>query len=238
MADAVLGIDLGTTEVKIGLFTLDGEQIGLTRRPYPMLADVPGAAEQDPRHWWTAIVEGARALGPERARTAAICAVGQGPTLVAVDAAGNPVRRAITWLDRRPARDAAARGSAKWFSDGAAEAGARAGVEAGADGGGHAATGAGEAGARGETPGTAGFGLAPAIDWLARHDPEAAARARWLLSAWDWVGLRLSGVATTSLQREEPEARLPADPTKIAPAVPVGQAIGRLLPAAGKELGL
>jgi xylulokinase len=43
-------------------------------------------------------------LGPARSRVAAVCAVGQGPTLVAVDAARDAVRPALTWMDTRPAR--------------------------------------------------------------------------------------------------------------------------------------
>ena len=35
------------------------------------------------------------------AEVLAICAVGQGPTLVAVDADAEPVRPALTWQDRR-----------------------------------------------------------------------------------------------------------------------------------------
>ena len=54
---AILGIDLGTTEVKAGLVTLDGRLLGLARAGYAT-DDRPatGWAEQDPGAWWSAVV--------------------------------------------------------------------------------------------------------------------------------------------------------------------------------------
>ena len=152
MADrvpAVLGLDVGTTEAKAALVGLDGRLLGLGRAGYPTDLGPGGRAEQDPRDWWAgdrrAAVREAVARALDRSGTAdgraeilAICCVAQGPTLVAVDAAGEPVRPAITWQDRRA--------------------------------------------------GGTGFGLLPKMAWLAREDPDAAARAAWLLPAWDALG--------------------------------------------------
>ena len=53
---AVLGIDLGTTEVKAGLVTLDGRLLGLVRTGYRTETDAAtGRAEQDPEAWWGAL---------------------------------------------------------------------------------------------------------------------------------------------------------------------------------------
>ena len=115
MADrvpAVLGLDVGTTEAKAALVGLDGRLLGLGRAGYPTDLGPNGRAEQDPRLWRTALAEavaaitlaepvpamGERAGAPE---ILAICCVAQGPTLVAVDAVGEPLRPAITWQDRR-----------------------------------------------------------------------------------------------------------------------------------------
>ncbi len=99
----VLGIDLGTTEVKAGLVTLDGRLVGLARSGYQL--DVSGGhgwAEQDPGAWWSAVVSAVRALRVhDVAEVAAIGVDGHGPTLAAVDARGEATRPAITFLDTR-----------------------------------------------------------------------------------------------------------------------------------------
>ena len=66
---AVLGLDLGTTEVKAGLVTLDGRILALGRGGYALDVDGgPGWAEQDPGAWWSAVVGAVRALRADRPR--------------------------------------------------------------------------------------------------------------------------------------------------------------------------
>jgi xylulokinase len=100
---AVLGLDLGTSEAKAALVTLDGRLIGLGRGSYPTDVGADGRAEQDPRDWWAAVAGAVAPLAGviAEAEVLAVCCVGQGPTLVAVDARGEPVRPAVTWQDRR-----------------------------------------------------------------------------------------------------------------------------------------
>lgn len=108
----VLGIDLGTTRTKVALISTDGRAIGFGRAEHAFAVDpASGRAEQDPEAWWAGLGEATRAAvsaaGAESASgTAAIdpiaiCVVGHGPSLTAVDSAGRPVRPAITWLDSR-----------------------------------------------------------------------------------------------------------------------------------------
>jgi xylulokinase len=97
----VLAIDLGTTEVKSGLFTIDGQLVDLARAGYPTIRAEHGVAEQDPQAWWAAIALTAERLLVNRPRILAICCTGQGPTLVPTDAAGIPTGPAVTWLDTR-----------------------------------------------------------------------------------------------------------------------------------------
>ena len=111
----VLGIDLGTTRTKVGLISTDGRAIGLARSEHAMDVDPStGRAEQDPESWWTglgtAVRAAVRAAAGEGAEAAsgiapvdpvAICVVGHGPSLTAVDAHGRAIRPAITWLDSR-----------------------------------------------------------------------------------------------------------------------------------------
>ena len=100
---AVLGLDLGTTEVKAGLVSLDGRLLGLTRSGYALeVSGGHGWAEQDPGAWWSAVVSAVRALrADDIAEVVAIGVDGHGPTLAAVDARGEATRPAITFLDTR-----------------------------------------------------------------------------------------------------------------------------------------
>ena len=105
MADrvaAVLGLDLGTTEAKAAVVGIDdGQLLGLGRASYALDLGADGRAEQDPRDWWAAISAAVRAIDTDGVEVRAICGVTQGPTLVAVDEEGAPVRPAVTWQDRR-----------------------------------------------------------------------------------------------------------------------------------------
>jgi xylulokinase len=118
---ALLAIDLGTTLAKAGLVGLDGRLLALARATYPLTTDGgTGAAEQDPSDWWAAI----RAMTAELLALAgpvsigAIGLDGQGPTLVAAGADGQPIGPALTWLDTRAAAEeaelAAGTGEAGW----------------------------------------------------------------------------------------------------------------------------
>ena len=111
---AVLGIDLGTTEVKAGLVDLDGRLLAITRAGYGLeVGHGPGWAEQDPGAWWSAVVAVVRALRPrDPVDIVAIGVDGHGPTLVAVDERGEATRPAITFLDTRAAAEAEELGAA------------------------------------------------------------------------------------------------------------------------------
>jgi xylulokinase len=104
----VLGLDLGTTEVKAGLVTLDGRLLALARAGYGLVVDGgPGWAEQDPGAWWSAVVGAVRGLHPtEAVDVVAIGVDGHGPTLAAVDERGEATRPAITFLDTRATAEA------------------------------------------------------------------------------------------------------------------------------------
>ncbi|MBV9545138.1 MAG: hypothetical protein JOY61_12275 [Chloroflexi bacterium] len=98
----LLGIDLGTSSVKVGVFAPDGELLSFARRAYEPSAH---ATQADPEDWWSATASATREamsdLDPRHIN--ALCVGGQGPTLVLVDDVGRPIRRALTWMDSRAA---------------------------------------------------------------------------------------------------------------------------------------
>src|ERR1700687_1521467 len=104
----VLGIDLGTSAVKIVAVASDGAFVAAGSASFPTICDLPDQAEQDPEAWVAAVAEAAVNLDLElrqqcrdwRARVAAIGLTGQLPTLVCSGAQG-PLGRAITWKDAR-----------------------------------------------------------------------------------------------------------------------------------------
>ena len=54
----ILAVDLGTSELKVGLVAADGAIRGEARRAYPTEADpATHAAEQRPEDWWSALIE-------------------------------------------------------------------------------------------------------------------------------------------------------------------------------------
>jgi xylulokinase len=100
---AVLGIDLGSTRTKAGLVTVEGDPLGFGRAEHPTDVDpAAGRAEQDPDAWWAGLAAAvSAATGGGANQPAAMCVVGHGPSLTAVDFLGRPTRPAITWLDTR-----------------------------------------------------------------------------------------------------------------------------------------
>ncbi len=98
----LLGIDIGGTGSKAGIFTLDGNLVGSGYGEYKMISSVPGQAEHDAEAWWQATV---KAIKSAIANIPAdeIIGIGIGCTngLIAVDREGKPLRPAIMLWDQR-----------------------------------------------------------------------------------------------------------------------------------------
>ncbi|GAA1595093.1 xylulokinase [Actinoplanes couchii] len=107
IAPQVLAIDLGTSGMKAALVAADGTVTGWAERPVPLIVIPGGGAEQDPVAWWDALAEVVADLGrafPDHLRAVTtICSSTQGEGTIAVDAAGEPLTRCISWLDMRGA---------------------------------------------------------------------------------------------------------------------------------------
>lgn len=98
----LLGIDIGGTGTKAGVFTLGGELIGSGYGEYQMISTVPGQAEHDAELWWQATIEAVKA-SIQAVDPSLIKAIGVGCTngLIAVDQQGLPIRPAIMLWDQR-----------------------------------------------------------------------------------------------------------------------------------------
>jgi xylulokinase len=167
---AVLGIDLGTSQVKALVMTPGGEILGRGRAGYPVVSPGEGRAETDPAAWWratTAAVREALADASADVEVAAVGIDGQMHGVVLAGDDGNAVRPAILWLDRRAEAEAARYGELP------AELTWPLGNQASA--------------------GMAG----PMMSWLAAHEPDVLRRARWALQPKDWLRMRLTGLAAT-----------------------------------------
>ncbi|GAA3652476.1 xylulokinase [Microbacterium marinilacus] len=105
MRTALLGIDAGTSSVKVVAIDLEGHRIADRSVAYPTKTDGAGA-EQDATLWWQALGTALAAVVPGL-DVLAVAVTSQAPTLVPVDAAGQPTGPALTWLDRRAADEAA-----------------------------------------------------------------------------------------------------------------------------------
>ncbi len=100
-----LGIDLGTSEVKVVLVDDAGRVVGQAHRPVAIARPRPQWSEQDPAEWWSATVAALGALRAEHPREfGAVRGLGlsghmHGATLL--DAHDRVLRPAILWNDGR-----------------------------------------------------------------------------------------------------------------------------------------
>lgn len=98
-----IGIDLGTSSVKLLLMDGEGKIHKIISKEYPLHFPHPGWSEQDPRDWMDAVTTGIRALTKDADRTqvAGIGAAGQMHGLVILDKNDQVIRPAILWNDGR-----------------------------------------------------------------------------------------------------------------------------------------
>lgn len=108
MLGTVIGLDLGTSSVKVIAVDGEGRVLATASRSYPMLHPEPGAAEQDPDVWWTAVCGALAEVTATVPKGAAVGLTGQMHGTVFVDEGRRPVRPAITWADTRSGPQASA----------------------------------------------------------------------------------------------------------------------------------
>jgi len=157
-----LGIDLGTSGVKVVLVDAQGTPLAVANRPFAVRSPHPGWAETPPAQWAAATREAVAALLSQcpDVRVMAVGIDGQMHGLVLVRGA-SPVRDAILWPDSRANAELAL-----WQ---AAPETARATLA---------------------NPLTAGM-AGPVLAWLTRHEPEAIEAADTMVAPKDWLRMQL-----------------------------------------------
>ena len=102
-----VGIDLGTSSLKLLLVDDEGKVVNSVTKEYPLIFPQNGWSEQDPNEWWNAVLTGLPELlkDIDKNEVAGIGSGGQMHGLVALDADDNVIRNAILWNDGRTQKE-------------------------------------------------------------------------------------------------------------------------------------
>ena len=163
-----IGIDLGTSAVKLLLVDGEGEILRSVSRGYPLSFPQPGWSEQDPADWWNACLDGMKELlaGTDASLAAGIGVGGQMHGLVALDENDAVIRPAILWNDGRTAEET------EWLN-----------------------TAVGKRKLSDLTANIAFAGFtAPKLLWMKKHEPENFRRIAKIMLPKDYINYRLTGV--------------------------------------------
>ena len=166
-----IGIDLGTSAVKLLLMDESGKIHKIVSKEYPLRFPHPGWSEQDPEDWISQTMEGLKELLSEcdKSQVKGISFGGQMHGLTALDETDQVIRPAILWNDGRTGKEVECLNSvigkeklSKYTANIA----------------------------------FAGF-TAPKILWMKANEPENYSRIRKIMLPKDYLAYRLSGVFST-----------------------------------------
>lgn len=166
-----IGIDLGTSAVKLLLMDESGKIHKIVSKEYPLRFPHPGWSEQDPEDWISQTMEGMKELLSEcdKSQVKGISFGGQMHGLTALDETDQVIRPAILWNDGRTGKEVEYLNSvigkeklSKYTANIA----------------------------------FAGF-TAPKILWMKANEPENYSRIRKIMLPKDYLAYRLSGVFST-----------------------------------------
>ena len=163
-----IGIDLGTSAVKLLLVDQNGSIACSVTKEYPLSFPRPGWSEQNPLDWWNAVKSGVRELirSVPAEEIRAIGCGGQMHGLVSLDEHDSVIRPAILWNDGRTEKEVA------YLNE---EIGKSVLSE------------------RTANIAFAGF-TAPKILWMQNNEPENFARISKIMLPKDYINYRLTGI--------------------------------------------
>jgi len=109
--ELLLGIDVGTTSLKAGLFASDGRCLGVERQEYKLDTPSVERTQVDAHQYWQACVQTVRnlmdRLDEDARNILALTVSSQGETILTLNDDGDPIYPAIVWLDNRAVSQAA-----------------------------------------------------------------------------------------------------------------------------------
>ena len=102
-----IGIDLGTSAVKLLLMDEKGQIHKIVSKEYPLYFPHSGWSEQNPEDWYEQTIDGMQELleGCDRTKVAGISFGGQMHGLVVLDGEDQVIRPAILWNDGRTVKE-------------------------------------------------------------------------------------------------------------------------------------
>lgn len=168
-----IGIDLGTSSVKLLMTDENGKIVKTVSRAYPISFPNPGWSEQNPEDWWVQTADGLREMtsAVDAHEIAGISFGGQMHGLVILDKNDRVIRPAILWNDGRTGIETdylnEAIGREKVFSY----------------------TG---------NIAFAGF-TAPKLLWLQKHEPQNFEKISKIMLPKDYIAYRLTGIFATDV---------------------------------------
>lgn len=171
MMNNYIGIDLGTSAVKLLLVSDGGKILNTVTKEYPLYFPHPGWSEQDPLDWWNACVEGINELlsGFDASSVKGIGCAGQMHGLVTLDKDDNVLRPAILWNDGRTQKET------DYLND---------------------VIGKDVLSQRTANIAFAGF-TAPKILWMRENEPELFEKINKIMLPKDYINYRLTGAFAT-----------------------------------------
>jgi len=163
MTSHTIGIDIGTTGTKTVLFDTTSGIVAQASRETTLYSPSPGFAEADTDQWYAGAVESIREVlstsGISGDSVAAVAVSGMVPAVVAVDASGKPLRRAILQNDARAHREVGELATALDGVDLVAMTGSALTQQS----------------------------VAPTTVWLRTHEPDVYDRTAHYVGSYDWV---------------------------------------------------
>ena len=228
MSELLLGIDIGTTNIKAVLATPDGQVVAQAYTGYPTYHPQPNHVEQDPEDWWQGTVTVTREVMEMATavpdQIVGIGISGQGCAVTLIDDAGKVVRPAIIWMDSRAEPQSATL---------------------------RQTCAANILQHNGKQP--APYNADPVLMWLQAHEPAAIAAAQCSLTSTGYINYRLTGEPVENISDASILFAFDLEkdtwsndlidafglPRKLYPrVVPSYEIIGGLTPLAARELGL
>jgi len=222
-----IGVDLGTSAVKLLLMDSEGRIVNIVSREYPLSFPHPGWSEQNPEDWYEQTISGIQELirDVDKSQVAGISFGGQMHGLVILDAQDQVIRPAILWNDGRTGEETE-----------------------------YLNTVIGKEKLSEYTANIAFAGFtAPKLLWVKNKEPENYAKIAKIMLPKDYIAYRLTGVHCTDVSdasgmllfdvknrkwSQEMCEICGVDPSWLATCYESYEAVGTVLPKVAEELGI